>query len=80
MEKDIINDENDSSNISKKELYDLQKQEKLKKKAKENKKKDKKKKNKKSTYKANLGARIFAITMLILMLGSVIATISYYFK
>ena len=64
---------------SDKELYDLQKQEKLKLREKEKKKK-KKKKSSKKTYKTNLFGRIFAIAMLILMIGSVIATISYYFR
>ena len=39
-----------------------------------------KKKKKKKTYKTNLAGRIFAIVMLILMVGSVVATISYYFS
>ena len=56
--------------LSKKELYDLEK-------AKKNKIKDKKKKNtnKKVSNKiknTNLGSRIFAIFMLLLMVGSVI--------
>ena len=58
------------STLSKKELYDLEK-------AKKNKIKDKKKKNtnKKVSNKiknTNLGSRIFAIFMLLLMVGSVI--------
>lgn len=56
--------------LSKKELYDLEK-------AKKNKIKDKKKKNtnKKVSNKiknTNLGSKIFAIFMLLLMVGSVI--------
>lgn len=76
---DIIED-NDNG-LSKKELYDLKKKEKLKEKEKSIKKNSKKKNsNKKKTYKTNLAGRIFAIVMLLLMLGSVIATISYSFR
>lgn len=81
-EKNDINEEeitNNSNNLSKKELYDLQKQEKLKLREKAS-KKSKKNKSSKKTYKTNLAGRIFAIAMLILMIGSVIATISYYFR
>jgi lipopolysaccharide export LptBFGC system permease protein LptF len=78
--KDII--ENNDNKLSKKELYDLKQQEKRKQKEKELKKikkKTKKKKDKK-TYKTNLIGRIFAVLMLILMAGSIIATISYSFR
>ena len=78
-DENSINEEENINNLSKKELYDLQKQEKLELREKENKKK-KKKKSSKKTYKTNLFGRIFAIAMLILMIGSVIATISYYFR
>ncbi len=71
----------DEEELSKKELYDLNKQKKLKEKEKNIKKnKSNKKKKKTSTYQTNLAGRIFAIVMLILMLGSVIATISYSFN
>lgn len=70
----------DESTLSKKELYDLNKEKKLKEIEKSKKKKDNKKKKKKSTYKTGLVGRVFAILMLILMLGSVIATISYSFN
>ncbi|MBR3162274.1 MAG: hypothetical protein IKF19_06055 [Bacilli bacterium] len=77
-EEEII----EENTLSKKELYDLEQKKKRenreKEKAKNNKKKNKdKKKNK--TYKTNTLGRIFAIFMLVLMVGSVIATISYYF-
>ena len=78
-EKNDINEEEIVNNLSKKELYDLQKQEKLKLREKAS-KKSKKNKSSKKTYKTNLAGRIFAIAMLILMIGSVIATISYYFR
>ncbi len=78
-EKNDINEEEITNNLSKKELYDLQKQEKLKLREKAS-KKSKKNKSSKKTYKTNLAGRIFAIAMLILMIGSVIATISYYFR
>ncbi len=78
-EEKNINEEEINNNLSKKELYDLQKQEKLKLREKAN-KKSKKNKSSKKTYKTNLAGRIFAIAMLILMIGSVIATISYYFR
>ena len=39
-----------------------------------------KKKKQKNTYHHNLGARIFAVIMLILMVGSVIATIATYVR
>lgn len=78
-EDDILNDEEE--NLSKKELYDLNKKKKINEKEKNLKKvKIKKKKKKNSTYQTNLVGRIFAIIMLILMIGSVIATISYNFN
>ena len=58
----------DTSTLSKKELYDLNK----KKKEQKQKKCDKKKKHKKKNT-SNLGARIFAIIMLILMIASIFA-------
>ena len=84
FDKKIEEDEDnvEETTLSKKELYDLEQQKKRaqkeKEKAKNDKKKDKNKKKKK-TYKTNLAGRIFAVLMLILMVGSVIATISYYF-
>ncbi len=82
--ENIIDEETniDNDSLSKKELYDLEQKKKREKKEKEKVKKDKKNgknKKKKKTYKTNLAGRIFAIVMLVLMLGSVIATISYYF-
>ena len=70
----------DESTLSKKELYDLNKERKMKEKEKSVKKVKNKKKKKNSTYKTNLAGRIFAIVMLILMIGPVIATISYSFN
>lgn len=64
--------------ISKKELYDLNKSKKLAIKEKKQKKKSNNNKKKKKTYKTNLGARIFAIIMLILMIGSIVASIGAY--
>ena len=81
IENEDVNVE-DEVIISKKELYDLEQKKKREKKEKERAKNNKKKSNnkkKKKTYKTNLMGRIFAIVMLILMVGSVIATISYYF-
>ncbi len=78
-EEEVIEEE---STLSKKELYDLEKKKKIEKREKEKSKqvkKNSKSKKKKKTYKTNLAGRIFAILMLILMAGSVIATISYYF-
>lgn len=66
--------------LSKKELYDLKKKEKENQKRKIEKKKAKKNSKNKKTYQTNLAGRIFAFVMLILMVGSVIATISYYFR
>lgn len=68
--------------LSKKELYDLKKKEKQEEKEKNKKVNNKKKvnKKKKKTYQTNMVGRIFAIVMLVLMLGSIIATISYYFR
>lgn len=60
--------------LSKKEEYDLNKQKKEQQKLKNNTKKKKKRKN----YQTNLGTRIFAIIMLLLMTGSIIATIATY--
>lgn len=65
--------------ISKKELYDLNKQKKLAIKEKHQKKNKKKKTKNKKTYQMNLGARIFAIVMLILMIGSIVASIGSHF-
>lgn len=73
-------DVTEDSALSKKELYDLKQKEKKEAKAKLNNKKSKKKKKAKKTYKTNLAGRIFAIIMLLLMVGSVIATISYSFR
>ena len=71
----------DKNTISKKELYDLEKKKKLEQKEKKNKKKDKKKKKKnRNTYSTNLAGRIFAIVMLILMIGSVVASIAAYVR
>lgn len=83
--KEEVEEVIDESTLSKKELYDLNKERKLKEKEKATKKNTKKntktkKKKKSSTYQTNLVGRIFAIVMLILMLGSVIATISYSFN
>lgn len=59
----------DTSTLSKKELYDLNK----KKKEEKNKKTSDKKKKHKKKNNSNLGARIFAIIMLILMIASIFA-------
>ena len=68
--------------LSKKEQYDLQKAQKMKMQEKEKKKVStiKKKKKKKKTYQTNLAGRIFAVIMLILMVGSVIASIAAYIR
>ena len=64
----------ETENLSKKEQYDLEKNNKLKQKEKETKKKKKVTKPKQT----NLGARIFAIFMLLLMVSSVIvSTLAY---
>ena len=72
--EEIVNEEE----LSKKELYDLNKEKKQN--SLKEKKKKKKKKNENKTYKTSLAGRIFAIIMLILMLGSVIATIATYMR
>ncbi len=72
-------EEIDESTLSKKELYDLNKKKKEEEKKKSKKKKEKKATNNKKktkTYQTNIAGRIFAIIMLILMVGSVIATIA----
>lgn len=80
VQEEVI--DNDST-LSKKELYDLEQKKKREAREKERNKNKKKSKSKtkksKKTYKTNLAGRIFAIVMLVLMVGSVIATISYYF-
>ena len=64
--------------LSKKELYDLNKKKKETKKIKNDKSKDKKRKKKE--LPANLGARIFAISMLVLMIASVaVSALAYFF-
>lgn len=62
--------------LTKKEIYDLKKEKKEKK---EHKKPKKKKKKKNKTYQTNLAGRIFAFIMLLLMIGSTIISIAYYF-
>lgn len=78
------NDEsnNVSSELSKKEIYDLKQKEKKEAKEKEKAKTQAKKKKKVSnkTYRTNKLGRIFAIIMLILMVGSIIGTFAYYFS
>jgi len=69
--EDIINDKN--TELTPKEIYDIKKEQKRK----NNIKKDNKKKNKKTkTY--SIGTRIFAIIMLILMIGSCLASVLAY--
>ncbi len=73
----------DESTLSKKELYDLNKKKRDALKLKEEKKKNnnKAKANRSGkTYQTNLAGRIFAIVMLVLMVGSVIATIAAYVR
>ena len=79
--EEVIEDEKVDGELSKKELYDLKKQEKEAAKKKEiSKKKSSVKKKGKKTYQTNLAGRIFAVVMLILMVGSVIATIASYMR
>lgn len=61
----------ESDTLSKKEQYDLEKKKRLALKEKGNKKKNVKA-NSNKVKQTNLGARIFAIFMLILMIGSVV--------
>lgn len=70
--------EADTNTLSKKEQYDLEKQKKMAIKEKEQKKKDKKKKVSKKSNQTNLGAKIFAIVMLVLMIGSVAVSVLSY--
>lgn len=66
----------ETDNLSKKEKYDLEKKKRL-----ESKKKSTKKsanKAKKKNTNTNLGTKIFAIAMLILMLGSIIVSVLAY--
>lgn len=74
VEQPIIT-ENETT-ISKKEQYDLEKKKRIAQKEKEQKKKKsiKKKKDKSKTYQTNLSGRIFAVIMLILMIGSIVAS------
>ena len=60
-------------------MYDLNKKKKEALKTKNNKSKDKKRKKAESRH-ANLGARIFAIFMLILMIASVLVSALAYFR
>lgn len=70
----------DKDTLSKKEQYDLEKQKKLASKEKEQKKKKNisKKKTENKTKGTNIGARIFAIFMLTLMVGSVVVSVLSY--
>lgn len=72
VQEEVVVETNDT--LSKKELYDLEKQKRLALKEKEQKKKDKKKKSNKKPSQTNLGTKLFAIIMLVLMLGSVLAS------
>ena len=74
-EEEIVVDE---STLCKKELYDLNKKKKDTLKVKEDKTKNKKKT--KSTKQTNLGAWIFAIFMLVLMIASVLVSALAYFR
>ena len=69
-EKVIVTEE---ATISKKEQYDLEKMKRMKAKKKEQNKKTSKLKNF-SKNNSNLGSKIFAIFMLILMVGSVVVS------
>lgn len=66
--------------LTKKEEYDLnkEKKEQEKKKSKKLKKKEKKIKKPKKKIQTNLGARIFAFVMLVLMILSVVASAAAY--
>lgn len=64
--------------LSKKEQYDLNKKKKEQAKLKDIKNKEKKSSKKKISKPKNLGARIFAIAMLILMIASVLVSIFAY--
>jgi hypothetical protein len=77
IEQEELVHEND--NLSKKEQYDLEKKKKMNLKEKEQNKKNKvNKKNGNHAKQTNLGARIFAVFMLVLMVGSVIiSTLAY---
>ena len=80
--KEVEEEMIETSTISKKEQYELMKKKKEEsklKKDKKNSKKIKSKKKQKKTYQTNLGARIFAIVMLILMIGSVVVSVAAYF-
>ena len=73
-EEEIVVDE---STLSKKELYDLNKKKKETEKIKDNKVKEKKRK--KRELPANLGTKLFAIFMLVLMVASVLVSALAYF-
>ena len=75
-EENIIEEE---TKLTKKEEYDLNKQKKEKEQAKKMKKNHHKKKKRKNTQ-TNLGAKIFAIIMLVLMILSIVATASAYMR
>lgn len=60
--------------LSKKEQYDLEKEKRIKDKEKKDKKKNSKKKRSTKKAPTNLGAKIFAVLMLLLMIGSVIVS------
>lgn len=72
-EEIIVNEDG----LSKKELYDLNKKKKETEKIKDNKVKEKKRK--KRELPANLGTKLFAIFMLVLMIASVLVSALAYF-
>lgn len=76
QEKEIKN--TNENELSPKEIYDMNKEKRLKEKKKKESTPSKKKKKK--TYETNLAGRIFAIIMLILMIASVFGYIISYFR
>lgn len=69
----------ENTELSPKEIYDQKKQEKEKQKIKPKSKKNNKNKKKK-TYTTNLGGKIFAIIMLLLMVASIFGYAISYFQ
>lgn len=78
LDEEVVEDSEEV--LSKKELYDLNKKKKDEEKKKNMKKKKGNKKKKSDEHQINLMGRIFAIIMLILMIGSVVASIASYIK
>ena len=78
--EEIENTSLEHEGLSKKEIYDLNKKKKDDLKYKNSKTKKKSKKNVSKKHSTNIAAKVFAIFMLLLMIGSVVASVASYIR